>query len=244
VSPSTGSGQALSFEDVQKGFDGQPVLTGFSANVSTDEVTFVVGASGQGKSVLCRLAVGLLRPDAGAITLFGERVDTLPERALVALRRRAPYVVQGPALLDTLTLAGNVALAARGEPQKAPRALTRVGLEAQASRFPHEVGPGVQKRCAIARALVLEPEYLLFDEPTTGLDRRAARQVNEAIAELKRQGLGALVVSHDYGSLAEVADRVLGVAGGRAAFHLTPDRFLESSEPAILALLGKGELSR
>jgi phospholipid/cholesterol/gamma-HCH transport system ATP-binding protein len=91
---------------------------------------------------------------------------------------------------------------------------------------------------AIARALLLEPRYLLFDEPTTGLDRRAARQVNAELRALKASGLGALVVSHDYGSLAEVADGVLGVADGQAAFHLTPDAFLKSDHPAARALLG------
>jgi phospholipid/cholesterol/gamma-HCH transport system ATP-binding protein len=234
---------ALVFDDVHKGFEGRGVLKGFSAEVSLDEVTFVVGASGQGKSVLCRLGVGLLKPDSGAVTLLDQRVDKLGERALVALRKHAPYVVQGPALLDTLTLEGNVALAAPKDPAKAVHALERVGLAAQAHKFPYEVGPGVQKRCAIARALVLEPRYLLFDEPTTGLDRRAARQVNRVIGELKEQGLGALVVSHDYGSLAEVADRVLGVAEGRAAFHVRPREFLQSEDRAIRALLGKGELS-
>ena len=234
----------LVFEHVSKGFEGRPVLTDLSARIDLNGITYVVGRSGQGKSVLCRLAVGLLRPEAGRIHFLGEEVHALPERALVKLRARAPYVVQGPALLDSLSLEQNVALAAEGRDRPEERvatAIAAVGLTQVAKKRPHEVGPGVQKRCAIARALVLEPEYLLFDEPTTGLDRRAARQVNQAIRDLKSQGLGALVVSHDYASLAEVADRVIGIAGGKAAFHLTPREFFASKDPEVRALLGVGE---
>ena len=137
--------------------------------VSTRELTFIAGASGSGKSVLCRLAVGLLRPEAGTVTLFGARVDTQPERALVAVRRRAPYLVQGPVLLDWRTLRENVRLADPTAPDEAvATALEQVGLKEWADRLPPELGPGAKKRAAIARALVLKPRYLLLDEPTTG----------------------------------------------------------------------------
>lgn len=229
----------LRFVGLHKGFDGVPVLRGFSAEVPLDRITFVVGRSGSGKSVLCRLAVGLLRPDQGEVELLGQRVDLLPERALVALRAQVPYVVQGPALLDWLTVRRNVALSRKGaSAAQVEDVLDRVGLTGLADRLPSGLGPGVQKRVAIARALLLEPRFLLFDEPTTGLDRRAARQVNAELRALKESGLGALVVSHDYGSLAEVADGVLGVAGGQAAFHLTPEAFFQTDHPAARALLG------
>lgn len=235
----TGRGGTLRFSDVRKAFGALEVLTGFTAEIPLDRITFVVGRSGSGKSVVCRLAVGLLRPDAGEVELLGRRVDAMPERKLVALRREVPYVVQGPALLDWLTVRQNVALARKdATPAVIDELLARVGLEALADRHPSGLGPGVQKRVAIARALALEPRYLLFDEPTTGLDRRAARQVNAEIRQLKAAGLGALVVSHDYGSLAEVADGVLGVADGRAAFHLTPAQFFATDHPAARALLG------
>lgn len=231
--------ETLRFSDVRKSFNGLQVLTGLSAEIPLNQVTFVVGRSGSGKSVLCRLAVGLLRPDSGQVELMGKRVDLLPERALVALRRQVPYVIQGPALLDWLTVRQNVALARRGATRtQVDDVLARVGLTPLADRYPPGLGPGVQKRIAIARALVLEPRYLLFDEPTTGLDRRAARQVNAEIRALKSSGLGALVVSHDYGSLGEVADGVLGVADGQAAFHLSPQAFFASDHPAARALLG------
>ena len=228
----------LRFGDVHVAFEsGRRVLTGLSAELSTRELTFVAGASGAGKSVLCRLAVGLVRPQAGEVELFGERVDALPERALRPLRRRAPYLVQGPALLDWRTLRENVALAA---PELSPdgvlEALAQVGLEAAADRLPTELGPGAKKRAAIARALASRPDYLLLDEPTTGLDRRAAAQVESVLASVKARGLGALVVSHDYRLLRTLADRVLVVGGGQNAFLGTPEAFLASSEPALRAL--------
>lgn len=196
------------------------MLEELSLEVPLSGITFIVGASGSGKSVLCRLAVGLLRPDAGQVHLFGLRVDTMPERKLRLLRARAPYLVQGPALLDWLTLFENVGVAdpTACRDGRAEAALDRLGLTAWATRRPPEVGPGIRKRAAIARALVLQPEVLLLDEPTTGLDREAAGQVNEALALVREQGLGVVLVSHDYGALMKLADRVVEVKNRRIGY--------------------------
>ncbi len=212
---------SLKFEGIVKRFEKgtPPVLDGLSVEIPLEGLTFVIGKSGSGKSVLCRLAVGLLKPDEGSVTLLDEPVHTLPERALRPLRAQVPYLVQGPALLDWLTLLDNVLLATAHGPereQRAREALARVGLESVADRFPPAVGPGVKKRTAIARALALAPRFLLLDEPTTGLDREAAGQVNEALLHLKQQGLGALIVSHDHGAVREMADRVIEVSKGKA----------------------------
>lgn len=208
---------SLVFDGVHKAFDGQPVLQGFSAEVPLEGLTFVVGRSGSGKSVLCRATVGLVRVDAGSIHHGPKRVDDLPERALNDLRRRLPYLVQSPALLDWLTLEENVALAG-GSAASVRLAMARVGLDPVAHKKPAEVGPGVRKRAAIARALMLEPEFLLLDEPTTGLDHDAAALVHETLRTLQREGLGALVVSHDYRAVRELADRVLEVHQGRRGY--------------------------
>ncbi len=210
------------FTDIVKSFaPGVRTLDGLNATVPLKGLCFVVGKSGQGKSVLCRLAVGLLKPDAGTVTLEDERIDDLPERKLQAVRARVPYLVQGPALLDWLTLADNVALAAKDKADRVrvDEAIDRIGLREFATRFPPEVGPGIKKRTAIARALVLQPHYLLLDEPTTGLDREAAGQVNDTLALLKAQGLGAMVVSHDYKAVERLADTVLVVDSGKASFR-------------------------
>ncbi|WP_141620193.1 ABC transporter ATP-binding protein [Myxococcus sp. AB036A] len=231
--------EALRFRDVHVAFDEgrRRVLAGLTADVSTKELTFIAGASGTGKSVLCRLAVGLLRPDAGEVVLWGERVDSRPERELVPLRRQAPYLVQGPALLDWRTLRQNVWLAdPAASVDDVDAALAQVGLLDWADRLPPELGPGAKKRTAIARALVLKPRYLLFDEPTTGLDRKAAGQVEEVLASLKARGLGGMVVSHDYRQLKALADRVLVVANKQCAYLGTPKGFLESSAPELRVL--------
>lgn len=210
--------EALRFSGVSKAFGQYRVLDDFSLEIPLDGVTFVVGRSGIGKSVLCRLAVGLLRPDRGAVELLGEEVSRLPERELTRLRRRAPYLVQGPALLDWLTVEENVALAANGSRERVLAALARVGLAEYAHQFPQALGASLQKRVAIARALVLEPRLLLLDEPTTGLDRAAADQVLSVLAELRADRMAAIVVSHDYRAVTQLADRVLSLARGKPAF--------------------------
>jgi len=232
----------LEFRGIDHSFErGVPILRGLSAEIPLEGVTFVVGKSGSGKSVLCRLAVGLLRPSAGQVRLLDCAVHLAPERALRELRARAPYLVQGPALLDWLTIERNVALAAKenGTPEgpRVAHALERVGLSEFATAFPPALGPGLKKRAAIARALVLEPEFLLLDEPTTGLDRSAAAQVNQVIGSLRREGLGALVVSHDYRSLEGMADRVVVVSNGQAKLYASRDEFLTSKDPEVTALL-------
>ncbi len=210
----------LSLRGIAKRFGEATILEGLSVEIPLTGITFIVGTSGSGKSVLCRLAVGLLKPDAGEVHFFDQRVDTLPERKLRELRARAPYLVQGPALLDWLTLFDNVALAdpKSREDGRAEDAMKRLGLMDFASRKPPEVGPGLRKRAAIARALVLEPEVLLLDEPTTGLDREAAGQVNDALALVREQGLGVALVSHDYDALGKLADRVVQVKDRKVGY--------------------------
>lgn len=219
--------ETLKLERIVKRFGDLTVLDGLSVEIPLSGLTFIVGKSGSGKSVLCRLGVGLLKPDEGTVELLGERVDRLPERKLTELRAKVPYLVQGPALLDWLDLEANVALAAKGVSSDArvQRAIEQMGLDALKHRLPPAVGPGIRKRTAIARALVLQPRCLLLDEPTTGLDSVAANQVNEALEAVRAAGLGAIVVSHDYAAVARLADRVVevrqgvtGYQGGKAGF--------------------------
>lgn len=236
---------------VQKSFAGRRVLAGVDLHVPRDGVTFVVGRSGVGKSVLSRCCVGLLRVDAGEVHVGGERVDQLPERALTRLRRRVPYVVQGSALLDWMDLRANVALPlirALGLPEaeafeRADRALEQVGLAEVASKMPPDLGPGDRKRASIARALALEPEAILFDEPTTGLDAAAARRVDRLIRQTADRGTAALVVSHDLDSIRLVADRVAVLDDGVIGFVGEAERFFEAAEehPAVRRFFRQGE---
>jgi phospholipid/cholesterol/gamma-HCH transport system ATP-binding protein len=224
----------LALGDVVKRFGDVIVLDGLTVEIPLTGLTFVVGKSGSGKSVLCRLAVGLLTPDAGTVTVLGQRVDTLPERQRIALRAKVPYLVQGPALLDWLTLKDNVALADRtaGSEARIARALEQMGLTGLQDRLPPQVGPGIRKRAAIARALVLEPRCLLLDEPTTGLDQLAAQQVNEALEAVRDAGLGAVIVSHDYAALERLADRVVEVRSGVVGYQGPKAGFFSAQKEA------------
>ena len=237
---------------VQKGFASRRVLAGVDLHVPRNGVTFVVGRSGVGKSVLSRCCVGLLRVDAGEVHVGGERIDHLPERALTRLRRRVPYVVQGSALLDWMDLRANVALPllrALGLPEaeavdRADRALEQVGLAEVARKSPPDLGPGDRKRASIARAFALEPEAILFDEPTTGLDAAAARRVDRLIRQTADQGTTALVVSHDLDSIRLVADRVAVLDDGVIGFLDETKRFFEAAEehPAVRRFFKQGEV--
>ncbi len=220
----------LVFDRVSRSFSGTPVLRELSATIPLTGVTFVVGKSGSGKSVLCRLSVGLLKPDSGRVMLGDTAIHELSERQLQPVRAQVPYIVQSSGLLDWLTLEENVALAL---PAQKPatgvlHALQRVGLDDLRSRRPPEVSPAVRKRAAIARALLLEPRFLLLDEPTTGMDRAAATQVNDTIAALREAGLGAMVVSHDYRALERLADLVVEVRQGQTGYVGDKAGFLAS----------------
>jgi phospholipid/cholesterol/gamma-HCH transport system ATP-binding protein len=222
--------EQVRFREVARAFGPRQVLRGVTVDLPLDGITFVVGQSGGGKSVLCRLAVGLLKPDAGQIELLGQRVDLLPERALQPLRARVPYIVQNHALLDWLTLERNIALA-NDDPARVAEAIAAVGIEAFAGRMPPEVGPGVRKRAAIARALVLAPRALILDEPTTGLDRAAAGMVNDTFRRLRDLKVGVIAVSHDYRALDALADHVVEVRDGTVGYVGSPRPFLEQHPP-------------
>ena len=227
----------LRFESVEKSLNGRLRIDAMSAELPLDRVTFVVGPSGAGKSLLCRLGVGLLRPDRGRIFLLDAPVHALPERELLALRRRVPYLVQGPALLDERTVEENVALASPDRKRSSAReALERLGIGDLSRMLPHQLGPGLQKRVALARALVARPQAMVLDEPTTGLDAEAADTVLEALRSLRSEGLGAVVVSHDYEALGRLADAVLVISAGRVIFHGTPEAFAHSQLPEVRAL--------
>ncbi len=232
---------------VTKVLSGKKVLDALDLDVPLNGVTFVVGASGVGKSVLARCCVGLMRVDSGRITFEDERVDDWPERRLARLRRRCPYVAQGSGLLDWLTAGENVelplrkalGLSAAEARARAASALDRVGAASLADRPPHELGPGVHKRVAIARAVALQPRAILYDEPTTGVDPVTARRIDDLIRSLADAGAPALVVSHDLESIRRIADRVALLDGGKVAFEGTPGALLQATDhPSVAAFLG------
>ncbi len=232
----------ISFRGVTKAFGGRPVLRGIDLEVHRGECMFIIGTSGVGKSVTIKHLVGLVRPDAGTIHLDGQRVDNLDERAFYPVRKRCGMVFQSSTLFDSMTILENVALPLRkhrrlGEKAAAEQALARleeVHMAEFASRYPSELGDGTRKRAAIARTLTLEPEVVLFDEPTTGLDPVSARRIDRLIRQLSdERGVTSLVVSHDLPSIFGIADRIAFIYQGVVHALGTPTEIRTSPDPVV-----------
>jgi phospholipid/cholesterol/gamma-HCH transport system ATP-binding protein len=232
----------ISFRHVSKAFGPKQVLADVSFDIAPGQVFFIIGASGVGKSVLIKHLIGLLRPDSGEIWLDGEEVSQLSEQGFYPVRRKCAMVFQHSTLFDSMTCAENVALplrkhrglSARAALEEADRLLDEVQMRKFGERLPSELGDGMRKRVAIARALTLEPSYVLFDEPTTGLDPVSARRVDHLIRELcDRRGVTSLVVSHDLTSIFTVADRIVMLYKGRVRLIGTANDFKNSEDGVV-----------
>ena len=232
----------IEFRDVHKAFGDKQVLRGVDLVVARGEVMFIIGTSGVGKSVTIKHLVGLLRVDSGEIWFDGARIDQLSERAFYPVRKRVGMVFQSSTLFDSMTLAENVALPLRkhqgmrqGRAEREALArLEQVHMTEFAHRYPAELSDGMRKRAAIARTLTLEPEVVLFDEPTTGLDPVSARRIDKLIRELADDlGVTAIVVSHDLDSIFSIADRIAFIYQGRVHVCGTRDQIRASDDPVV-----------
>jgi phospholipid/cholesterol/gamma-HCH transport system ATP-binding protein len=232
----------IEFRHISKSFGTKQVLQDVSLSVATGRILFIVGVSGAGKSVLVKHLVGLVRPDAGQVLLDGQDVTQLSEREFYPVRKRCAMVFQHSTLFDSLTLAENVMLPLRkhrglrpqAARQEAMQFLERVQMHHLADRHPADIGDGLRKRVAIARALTLHPEYVIFDEPTTGLDPLAAANVDRLIRELSdRHGVTSIVVSHDLRSIFTVADRIAMIYRGKIRLDGTPDEFRRTDDGVV-----------
>jgi phospholipid/cholesterol/gamma-HCH transport system ATP-binding protein len=241
------SGPLVEVVDVWKAFDALQVLAGVSLEATRGETLVVMGGSGSGKTVLLRLIAGLLRPDRGRIRLLGQPIERLSEEQLLSIRRRIGYVFQGAALFDSLSVLENVAYPLREHTrlseseihERVMHFLSLVGLNGNVlSLLPAELSGGMRKRVGIARALVNEPELMLFDEPTAGLDPTNSRLVAELISQV-RTGVcdTAIVVTHDLELTRTVADRVAVLIDGRFAASGPRNAVLESTDSAVQAFL-------
>src|SRR5690349_6032717 len=233
--------------DLRKSFDRAEVLRGVSFRLDKGETLVVMGGSGSGKTVLLRHIAGLVRPDAGQVRVFGIAIEGLSEEELLPIRRRMGYVFQGAALFDSLSVHENVAfplrehtsLGERGIHERVMHVLSLVGLgEECLPKLPSELSGGMRKRVGVARALVIEPELMLFDEPTAGLDPTNSKLVGELILQLK-SGVGdtSIVVTHDVELARTVADRLAILMDGRFAVVGRVDEVMASGEPAVQAFL-------
>ena len=234
--------------DVHKSFDGHEVLRGLSLELHKAETLVIMGGSGSGKTVTLRIVAGLTRPDRDQVRVFGRNIEGLSEEELLPLRRRMGYVFQGAALFDSLSVHENVAYPLREHTRLSEEEIHRrvvhflslVGLdELVLPLLPAELSGGMRKRVGIARALISEPEVLLFDEPTAGLDPTNSKLVGELIAELRDRGVcdTSMVVTHDLELTKTVATRVAILIEGRFAAVGTLAEVLNSTDPAVAAFL-------
>ena len=198
-----------------KSFGAKQVLRGVTLEVPDGQNTVMIGASGSGKSVTLKLIVGLIEPDAGAVLVDGEVVHELDRRALAELRGRIGYVFQFAALFDSMTVAENIrlGLVKRGHGEAEIRArieesLAVVELPGVEDKYPAELSGGMRKRVGIARAIALKPHYILYDEPTTGLDPVTSAVMDQLMIRTRDLGVTGLVVTHDMRSAFSVADRI------------------------------------
>jgi phospholipid/cholesterol/gamma-HCH transport system ATP-binding protein len=232
----------ISLRHISKRFGRNIVLNDISLDVEAGKVVVVIGASGTGKSVLLKHIVGLLKPDAGEVWFDGQEIDELPERKLDDVRTRFGFLFQMGALFDSMTVAENVGFPLVEHTQKTPQEieaivmqkLKMVGLTDAAKKMPAELSGGQKKRVALARAIALDPDVILYDEPTTGLDPIRSDVINALIVKLQHElKVTSVVVTHDMHSAFKVADRIVMLNDGHIVFDGTPEEIQKSEEPVV-----------
>ena len=232
----------IELRDLHKRFGTLTVLSGVSLSLKKSKTTVVIGESGTGKSVLLKHIVALLRPDSGQVSFRGQRIDHLRESELVEYRRRFGFLFQMGALFDSLTVGENIGFPLREHTRHPEPEINRivaeklrmVGLEGLQGKRPAQLSGGQKKRVALARAIALDPEVVLYDEPTTGLDPVRSDVINELIRKLQRElGVTSVVVTHDMTSAFKVADRIVMLERGRIIADGTPDFFKTTDDARI-----------
>ncbi len=228
--------------DLHKSFRGQQVLKGVNLDFATGKITTIVGTSGCGKTVLLKHLNALLLPDRGEVLVDGVDITKLGQKELYEIRGRFGVLFQGAALLDSMTIFDNVAFPLREktdttEPQirkKVEERLEQVGLEGMGYKYPAELSGGMKKRAGLARALVMDPEIVLFDEPTTGLDPVLGTGIHELIARTQQTfGFTGVVVSHTIPQVFEISDYVAILANGVIEEVGPPKEFQASQNPVV-----------
>lgn len=246
--PPPDSAPAVELEHVSKAFGSKVVLNDVSLRVDRGSIMVMLGPSGTGKSVLLRCLVGLLKPDQGKVKVFGEDVAALDEsrradrETLFRVRRRFGMLFQDGALFDDMNVAENVAFPMRlhtrlGEEEIRHRVsdkLARVGLPGTEEKFPSELSGGMRKRVAFARAIALEPDIVLCDEPSSGLDPVMSATLDELILEMHRTlGLTFIVISHDTAEARKIADTIGMLANGRLVTYGPAKQVFADNHPAL-----------
>lgn len=230
-------------EHLYKKFGENIVLDDFNLKVHKEENVVVLGKSGSGKSVLVKCIVGLMKPDSGSINLLGEDISTLKEDELDLLRTRLGFLFQSNALYDSMTVRENLefpmlrhweGLEQSEIDDKVAEALGNVGLEDTADMMPSELSGGMAKRIALARAMILKPDIIFYDEPTAGLDPITAREINALILKMKRKyHTSAIIITHDMECVKHTSDRVLLLLDGKCYMEGTYKDLEQSTDERV-----------
>ena len=226
--------------DVHKSFGDKHVLRGLSLDIPAGENMVIIGYSGTGKSVLLKCIIGLLRPDRGEVLVDDAAVQEMDREELAALRARVGYVFQSAALFDSLSVGDNIRLGLRrrgmGEEEMDARvreSLDVVDLAGTAEKFPAELSGGMRKRVGVARAIALRPSYLLYDEPTTGLDPVTSAVMNALMVRTRDLGVTGVIVTHDMRSAFTAGNRIAMLYEGTVRQVATPDRIRETDDQVV-----------
>ncbi|MBK8169879.1 MAG: ABC transporter ATP-binding protein [Sandaracinaceae bacterium] len=232
----------VQIRDVAKTYDGHEVLKGVTLDLYRGQTNVIIGASGSGKTVFLRQLIRLEQPDRGQILVDGEDIVPLGDVELVRVRRKFGMVFQMSALFDSMNVYDNVAfmlrehtkLSSKEIREKVMERLSALGVEHAAQKQTSELSGGMRKRVAVARALVMEPEILIYDEPTTGLDPITSRTVDDLIEGMRSKfGVTSVVISHDMASVFRIAHRINYLYKGSIDASGTPTEILESKSPRV-----------
>lgn len=242
----------IEIKNLHKRFGQNKVLNGVDLDIFPGETIVIIGKSGCGKSVLIKHIVGLLQPDAGYVKVEGEIINDLDQKRLYEIRKKFGFLFQGAALFDSMTIEENVGLPlveskngfTKSEILKAVREkLELVGLTNVEKLKPAELSGGMKKRVGLARALITNPDYILYDEPTTGLDPIMSDSIDALIKELSGKiKVTSVVVTHDMYSVKNIADKVAMLHDGKIYFTGSTDELLKSSDQVILDFIKRSEI--
>lgn len=247
IDPITGQPAAIVYRDVHKSFGQFHILRGLNLTVPRGRITVIIGRSGTGKSVTIKHVMGLMRPDKGRIWVGEDELTAMNDRDLRTVRTRFGVVFQHAALFDSMNVFENIAFPLREHERRTEREvqarvyqlLASVGLQGSEGKMPSELSGGMAKRVGLARALVRNPEFLLYDEPTTGLDPILTAAMDHLIAETQRAhpSLTSLIISHDMHAVLTIADKIVMLFDGVVAHEGTPDYFRNSDDALIRQFL-------
>jgi phospholipid/cholesterol/gamma-HCH transport system ATP-binding protein len=233
----------LVVRNLYKSFGNLHVLIDLNLELERGESVVVLGKSGSGKSVLIKCIIGLLKPDKGTIEMFGENIPDLDEEKLDALRAKVGFLFQSNALYDSMTVRGNLEFPLRRHwihfsqeevNQRVINALNDVGLSHTIDMMPEELSGGMRKRIALARTLILNPEIILYDEPTTGLDPITSNEILDLMKNIqKKYNTASLIISHDMNCVRTASDRVIILYEGRCYASGTFEELIQNTDPKV-----------